>query len=403
VKPAQAPTAGSQDALPAMTPEAAKKRVLVLADYYSPGYKAGGAVRSLANFKLRLGDRLDISVLTRDHDLGDAQPYPSVISDAWAKEGGGMLYYASGSLGLGWRIVRAMRSARYDILYLNSFFSPHFTLLPLALRRCGLLPRVKTVLAPRGELCEGALSIKAIKKRAFLRAARWMGLYRGVHFQASADMEAADIRRAMGSGAKTSVAVDLPPPGVKPPMRSRRKERNSLRVVWFSRISRKKNLVGALELLSGVDLPIEFDIYGPIEDKNYWRECENAIEALGKVRVRHQGVLAHEDVVPTMAGYDLFLFPTFGENYGHVILEALLAGCPALLSDQTPWRDLEEKGVGWAFPLTRLEAFRKVLEACFRMGADDHAAMADRAQRYAASRLEAKMEEDSNLALFARP
>ena len=58
----------------------------------------------------------------------------------------------------------------------------------------------------------------------------------------------------------------------------------------------------------------------------------------------------------------LFFLPTLGENFGHIILEAFCAGCPVLISDQTPWRDLEEKGVGWNLPLDQPELFREVLQ-----------------------------------------
>ena len=63
------------------------------------------------------------------------------------------------------------------------------------------------------------------------------------------------------------------------------------------------------------------------------------------------------------------LFPTFGENFGHVIFEALAAGCPILLSDQTPWRGLKEKGCGWDFPLSDHGAFRRCLQQCVDMDA----------------------------------
>jgi glycosyltransferase involved in cell wall biosynthesis len=50
------------------------------------------------------------------------------------------------------------------------------------------------------------------------------------------------------------------------------------------------------------------------------------------------------------------VLPTYNENFGYVILEALLAGCPVILSDQPPWRDLEARQVGWTIPLASLLA-----------------------------------------------
>ena len=51
--------------------------------------------------------------------------------------------------------------------------------------------------------------------------------------------------------------------------------------------------------------------------------------------------------------HHVFLFPTLGENFGQVILEAMTAGCAILISDATPWRGLQEKGYGWELPLAQ--------------------------------------------------
>ena len=80
------------------------------------------------------------------------------------------------------------------------------------------------------------------------------------------------------------------------------------------------------------------------------------------IRATYRGILVAGEVHDTLHGYDLMLLPTFDENYGHAIAEALAAGCPPLISDRTPWRDLEPKGVGWDLPLDDTSAFREVVE-----------------------------------------
>ena len=97
----------------------------------------------------------------------------------------------------------------------------------------------------------------------------------------------------------------------------------------------------------------------------------------------YAGAAPHSQVASIMAEHDLFLFPTHGENYGHVIVEALLAGCPVLISDQTPWRRLEAAGVGWDIPLARPDAFRAVLEACVNMDDSMFSTWSARARAYA--------------------
>ena len=118
-----------------------------------------------------------------------------------------------------------------------------------------------------------------------------------------------------------------------------RKRTGQLRPVFLSRISPMKNLLFALKVLQGVSGDVCFDIYGPVEDLAYWKQSEEIIETLPPtVKVRYMGMVNHEEVWDVFAQHDLLFLPTFGENFCHVIREALSAGCPVLISDQTPWR-----------------------------------------------------------------
>ena len=95
-----------------------------------------------------------------------------------------------------------------------------------------------------------------------------------------------------------------------------------------------------------------------------------------------------------LEGHHVFLFPTLGENYGHVIQEALSAGCVTLISDRTPWQDLEESGVGAAIPLEKPERFVDWLRRYAVMDAESFQELSDRAIRYA--------HEHSNLEQMAQ-
>ena len=68
------------------------------------------------------------------------------------------------------------------------------------------------------------------------------------------------------------------------------------------------------------------------------------------------------------SGYDAFLFPTFSENYGHVIVEALSVGTLVIISDRTPWNDVEESGVGWAIALDNTIKFKEVINQVIAFG-----------------------------------
>jgi glycosyltransferase involved in cell wall biosynthesis len=342
-----------------------KKRILCLACHYLPGFKGGGPVRSLLNICHWLQDEYEFMVVTRDRDLGDVVQYDHCEPGLWRTVGGVRVWYLSKPYWSPRQLRQVVLDSKPDLLYFQSFLDPELTIAPLTLRRMGLIPRrIPLLLAPRGEFSRGALSLKAGKKRLFIRAARIAGLYSEVMWHATSEDEEQLIRTLWGSNAKVAVAGNLParvlPEDQGEPVS---KQSGMLHAAFLSRISRKKNLRGALEILKGVKAEVHFDIYGPLEDNEYWKECETTIGGLpSNVHARYLGVVAPESIHRTLAQYELLLLPTLGENFGHVIVEALLAGCPVVLSDQTPWRNLQSKKVGFDLPLGRPDQFVKAIE-----------------------------------------
>ena len=385
--------------------------ILTMVGSYVPGYKAGGPIRSISNLATVLGEEFRFKIVTLDRDLGDTSPYPGVEAGRWLRVGNAdVMYLSPGWRGLFKTVVLLRSVDRTTVLYLNSFFARRFSILPIFLRWFGLLRPGHLMLAPRGEFSPGALKLKPIRKFLYLTISRWLGLYENIIWHASTEREAADIGRCFSKLSDIRIANVLPgvrqhhatdtasvlavaediargtmPAGkVKP-----RKQAGQLRAVFVSRISPKKNLLGALQMLQSLSGDITFDIYGPQEDTKYWDKCQGVIASLPiNVRVKYAGKIEHERVREVFAGHDLFLFPTQGENYGHVICEALSAGCPVLISDQTPWLNLEDEGVGWDIPLSQMERFCAVLQQCVDADDECYSAMSDSARAYAQRHLQ---------------
>lgn len=341
-------------------------RILVLMDYFLPGFRGGGPIRSIANLAAELGGEFHFLIVTRDRDLGSTSPYAGVKVDAWNDVGNARVFYASPGR---WRpaaLGRLVRGIPHDLLYLNSCFSRPCTILPLVLRRLGYGSSAPVILAPRGEFSEGALALKPRRKQAYIFISKLAGLYRGLWWQATAESEAGDIRRTIGYGAEQILVVPnllsqqaLEGRVVAPPPR-----RGALRLVFLSRISPKKNLEYLLKVLSEVAADLVCDVYGPIEDPAYWENCRRLIRALpANVNVRHRGELPPQQVHDVLTEYDLFVLPTLGENFGHVVAEALGAGTPVLISDRTPWRSRPNGGVR-ALPLEDRAAWVRYIEQC---------------------------------------
>ena len=380
--------------------------ILTLADHYLPGTQAGGALRSLANLVAMLGTAFEFRVITRDRDWLSDKRYPGITPGRWESVGLAKVMYLSPEQVRPATLRRVISETPHDVLYFNSLLSPMFALSVLAYRRAGMIPAKPAVLAPRGQLTPGAMRINARKKRAFLAAARLVGLYRDITWQASSPEEQREVHEhfdAAGAPARVVVAPDLPTPWEQlAVIAHRRKRAGSLQATFISRIARKKNLLGAIELLRQMKSETVFDVYGPAEDPRYLRECEGAMATLpSHVKARYVGALEYANIAPAFARYDVFLFPTWGENFGHVLIESLAAGCPVAISDRTPFRDLEECGAGWVVPLDEPHRYRQILEACAAMGAEEHARMSNAAREYARRVIMDPIPIEQNRRLFA--
>jgi glycosyltransferase involved in cell wall biosynthesis len=380
-----------------------KPRILALNAYYLPGYKGGGSIRALVNLIGHLKEDFEFVVATDAHDLQEPEPYSARERGEVIASEGYEIHYFSGR----WELMRGLHrllKEPWDLLYLNSAFSPGYSILPLLLNRMKGRRKVPVVLAPRGEFIDDNLqshASKLIKKRVFLGLARALGHYAGVCFQATSQEEAKGIL-ALGLGEnRITLAPDLPPKSSCAGSIWPAKTSGELRVVFVSRIVPGKNLHFALEVLRGVQAPVNFDIVGPIGDEAYWAGCQRIMATLpGHIRVRHLGPVPHTEILQVFASHDLFLFPTQAENNGYVILEALLAGCPVLLSDRTPWRGLRELGVGWDLPLENPAAFGAALDELAALSSEEHNALRERAQAYGRDRLLAAEDVAATRAMF---
>jgi glycosyltransferase involved in cell wall biosynthesis len=337
-----------------------KPRVLVFIDWYLPGYKAGGPVRSVANLVDHLRDRIDFHIVARNTEYTESTPFAGITPDCWTLlPGGEKVWYASqaGTSRAAWK--RILGAEPWDALYINGLYSWHYNILPLWLSQ--RMP-ARRIVAVRGMLAAGAMRHGALKKLLFLSMARLVDLYKGVCFQATNEEEAKEVRLHIMKHADVRVVPNL----------SRKlqeefipiaKQPGAVKLVSVARIAVEKNTLLAIDSLRNVQGRVEFILYGPVYDQGYWAKCQAVIAELpGHVQVVHRGALPAEKVSRVLAEHHALFLPSAGENFGHTMLESLCAGRPLLISDRTPWRDLEAGQAGWDLPLDRPEAFTVAVE-----------------------------------------
>lgn len=339
-----------------------KKRILICIDWYQPGFKAGGPIRSVANMANALKNYYEIYILTSAYDLGETIPYNGVEQNQWHDQDGVLVKYMNEKALTASSVRGNILEISPDILYLNSLFSRLFTITPLMVaNRKG----IKVVLAPRGMLGQGALEIKRTKKRIFLFLAKLSGFYRKVLWHASTIQEEEEIKSVFGSRARVFIAQNIPITQTKKLEQILNvKETGNCRFIFLSRIATKKNLhlaiASALKLKSR--MPIFFDIYGNIEDQAYFDSFKNLINDHENIKIEYKGVLNPSDVPDVLMNADYMVLPTKHENYGHAIVEAWANGCPVIISKNTPWKNLRVKDLGWDVDISEPQNLVKAMQ-----------------------------------------
>jgi glycosyltransferase involved in cell wall biosynthesis len=337
-------------------------RILILVDWFAPGYKAGGPIQSCVNLALALKDDFEIFVLTTDTDHGDKQPYDGIVSDQWInfKDTSIKVFYARKSSLNASLIKREIQNLKVDFVYLNHLFSPLFVLYPAWLKFKGSFA-AKMIVCPRGALYDSALAVKNYKKKPVIALMQWLNFKKWVTFHATNEREKIAIDKFF-PGSSVIIADNLPNLNQER-FSTTSKSQGQLSCIFIARIVAIKNLLFLLKILKEVNAKIQLTVVGPVEDEAYWKQCEDEIAKMpSQVSIKYMGPKRNDELAALIQQHHIFVLPTAGENFGHSIFEALLAGRPVLISDQTPWLKLEEKMAGWDLSLNRPETFKKAIE-----------------------------------------
>lgn len=333
-------------------------RILILNGRYIPGYKDGGPVRTLVNLVSIFGREVEINILCLDRDYDDVNPYPGIKVNEFNRVGNANVYYASED-NYNVKLIEKL-AVGMDLVYCCGPYG-FFTRDAVRLNKMGKLD-CPLMIASMGSFSPKAIAIKGLKKRAFFIFMKLLKMYKDVTWSVTSEREDSELRVVLGNKVVTYIAEDLPRTTILP--HTKIKKKGHLDIIFLSRIAVKKNLITAAYILKLLPegLSFNFDIYGIMEDEEYFKECEKVLKTLPKnVKYEYKGEAAPETVMETLSEYDVFLFPTLGENYGHVIAEAMAAGTIPLISDETPWLDMEKYDAGYALSLENTAAFAEVL------------------------------------------
>lgn len=344
-----------------------KLKIVVLTDWYLPGTKAGGPVRSIYSLLSLLKAEFDFYIITTNKDLGVNTPYKNITPNSWLTKESINYFYFDEKISSS-EITKLINSLNSDLIYVNSFWSKYFSVTIVKNAKSLNAP---ILLAPRGMLSHGAMQIKKLKKQIYLALAKSLGWYKTVSFHVTNEVEKQDLLKQFPKAnlqliQNISVASKF--------LGTKIKIKNELNLFYLSRIAEVKNLHFALECLKEIpsNYKINYTIFGNKEDIAYWNQCQEIIKTLpSNVNVIYNGELEFTQVQQTLIKFHALFLPTLNENFGHSIVESLCAGCPVIISNQTPWNDCETYKAGVALPLNKKNNFVLAIEKLAKLNAEE--------------------------------
>ena len=357
------------------------KKIMIFIGGYLPGRKYGGPVTSISNFVDYLGDEYELRIVCNNHDFKETTPYQN-ISEGWNRVGKAEVLYLKDEQETYKTFLSILEATTPNLIYCSG--TTYFRVNSKVFRAAKKLG-ISILLAPRGDICDNAIKIKKWKKIPYFKIMKMTGMFRGIYFHATSQEEVNNLNKYLGiEKDKCFLLPNLPADAAPVRRNDYVKESGKIKIVFMSRIQEKKNLYDAIQIVNQLSGEVVFDIYGPLESPAYWQKCQSEMrKAPNNVKISYKGALAPKEAPMIFCNYDCFLFPTWTENYGHVIAESLLHDCPIVISKgTTPWDDMADYNAGGVAELGNMEGFVFELEKITKMNSKEYNQLIDRIRAY---------------------
>lgn len=283
-----------------------------------------------------------------------------------------------GTKGLGFQALT--RDSMREVVHIHGLWTPFEWRAYREARARG----ARVVISPHGSLEPWAIKHKRVKKLA-----AWLLYQKRILQQADLLVASSDIERANFRELGLTAPVAVIPVGVDVSDRPEGLSQSGMAgrekvVLFLARLSPKKGIPDLLEAWHGMadrrGHELHIHGYGPTSYRAY---LEGRISALKiEHHVKLLGPLYGEEKWRKLERSSIYALPSYSENFGITIAEALLSGLPVITSRATPWDELSTRGLGWILD-NDVAQLRDVLQRAVSMDADKLRPIRDEARDYA--------------------
>lgn len=212
---------------------------------------------------------------------------------------------------------------------------------------CCILLNIQYVVHPRGMLEPWSLGQNSFKKKVALFCYQLKILKKSSAVVVSSELELMSVRRFLDSSNIVYIPNGLVIKSSYRPL-SFLQHAETINFLFLSRIHPKKGYRDLLLAFNDlVDKRARLIIAGPGKS-NYVNELTALIINLNlSHRVRYIGPVYGEELINLYNEASFFVFPSYSENFGMVVPEAMSHGIPVIATEGTPWKDLNDQKSGW--------------------------------------------------------
>lgn len=370
-------------------------KVFITIPWFVPAYRAGGPIQSVANLVNEFYEETTYYIFCGDTDLnGGIIENIETGKWIWYNDHSQVWYAAPEKLSD--TLIKQVETIKPDILYIIGIFSWHFNMVPMLFCK---VP--KKILSARGMLHPGALAQKKWKKKIYLKIFKLLEYHYKIIFHATDSHEEIYIRKIFGKPAKINIAGNFPKNIGQLPLE--KKKPGILTLVSIALISPMKNILIVLESLRKMKSSIQYKIYGPVKDSEYWNKCVEEIKLMpDNIQVKFYNEIHPSKINEALLNTHVFILPSESENFGHAIYEALSAGRPVITSNYTPWDNLKKFSAGINVSLENNDELTEAINFFASMNETELLQWHAGAIAYAANAIDIKKIKDQFRKMFAK-
>lgn len=289
-------------------------------------------------------------------------------------------------------LAKNIKSFNPDIIHLSSLFHPISLFSALIARKQG----IPYIWSPHGELGRGAIDKKALKKKLFLSMPFVRkNILTTSRFHVTATEEGIWLEgflKAKFPGLQSDV-YDIIGNMVDNEMfeKDLNEERSNKYpdkyILFLSRISRKKNIEALISAFAKIKINTDARLViagWAGEDPAYTNELKKLVISTsisGRVVFTEKSIEGAEKRA-LYRNAEILVLPSYSENFGMVVVEAMAQGTPVIASKGTPWGELESKNCGY-WVENSVESISKTLEKHFLLSKNETAVMSENAIEFA--------------------